>query len=52
MLESPAGKPAGFTVFTGERMTLRELLEKLPDSEIHGDPSVCISSLTCDSRAV
>ena len=33
-------------------MTLRELLEKLPDSEIHGDPSVRISSLTCDSRAV
>ena len=33
-------------------MTLRELLEKLPDSEDHGDTAVQISSLTCDSRAV
>lgn len=33
-------------------MTLRELLEKLPDSESHGDTAVYISSLTCDSRAV
>ncbi|MGB9080195.1 MAG: UDP-N-acetylmuramoyl-L-alanyl-D-glutamate--2,6-diaminopimelate ligase [Desulfuromonadaceae bacterium] len=33
-------------------MTLRELLEKLPDTESHGDMSVLISSLTCDSRAV
>jgi len=33
-------------------MTLRELIEKLPDTEIHGDTAVCISSLTCDSRAV
>ena len=33
-------------------MTLRELLEKSPDSEIHGDTTVSISSLTCDSRAV
>src|SRR6185369_7135529 len=29
-----------------------ELLEKLPDSEIHGDTAVSIGSLTCDSRAV
>ncbi len=33
-------------------MTLRKLLEKLSDSETHGDTSVSISSLTCDSRAV
>ena len=33
-------------------MTLRELFEKLPDSEIHGDSSVSISGLTCDSRSV
>lgn len=33
-------------------MTLRELLEKLPDSETHGDTAVSISFLTCDSRAV
>lgn len=33
-------------------MTLRELLEKLPDSEIHGDTAVSISSLTCNSRTV
>lgn len=33
-------------------MTLRELLEKLPDSEIHGDTNASVSSLTCDSRAV
>jgi UDP-N-acetylmuramoyl-L-alanyl-D-glutamate--2,6-diaminopimelate ligase len=33
-------------------MTLRELLEKLPETEIHGDTSVCINSLTCDSHAV
>ena len=33
-------------------MTLRELLEKLPDSEVHGDTAVSVSSLTCDSRAV
>ena len=33
-------------------MTLRELLEKLPDVEIHGDTAVPVSSLTCDSRAV
>ncbi|MFZ4854862.1 MAG: UDP-N-acetylmuramoyl-L-alanyl-D-glutamate--2,6-diaminopimelate ligase [Desulfuromonadaceae bacterium] len=32
-------------------MTLRELLEKLPDAEIHGDSSVSITGLTCDSRA-
>ena len=33
-------------------MTLRELLEKLPDSEAHGDMLVSISFLTCDSRSV
>ncbi len=33
-------------------MTLRELLEKLPDAETHGDAAVSIGSLTCDSRAV
>lgn len=33
-------------------MTLCELLEKLPDPETHGDTTVTISSLTCDSRAV
>lgn len=33
-------------------MTLCELLEKLPDSESHGDTAVSVSSLTCDSRAV
>ncbi|MFA7405137.1 MAG: UDP-N-acetylmuramoyl-L-alanyl-D-glutamate--2,6-diaminopimelate ligase [Pelobacteraceae bacterium] len=33
-------------------MTLCELLEKLPDSEIHGDATVAVTSLTCDSRAV
>ncbi|HIJ82227.1 MAG TPA: UDP-N-acetylmuramoyl-L-alanyl-D-glutamate--2,6-diaminopimelate ligase [Desulfuromonadales bacterium] len=33
-------------------MTLHELLKKLPDSEIHGDSSVSITGLTCDSRAV
>ena len=33
-------------------MTLHELLEKLPDSETHGDTGVSVSSLTCDSRAV
>lgn len=33
-------------------MTLCELLEKLPDSETHGDTAVAIDSLTCDSRAV
>ena len=33
-------------------MTLRELLEKLPDSEAHGHTDVQVSSLTCDSRAV
>lgn len=33
-------------------MTLRELLDKLPDSETHGDTAVHIGSLTCDSRAV
>ena len=33
-------------------MTLCELLKKLPDSEIHGDSSASISTLTCDSRAV
>ncbi len=33
-------------------MKLHELLEKLPDSETHGDTTTCISSLTCDSRAV
>ncbi|MDD2581177.1 MAG: UDP-N-acetylmuramoyl-L-alanyl-D-glutamate--2,6-diaminopimelate ligase [Desulfuromonadaceae bacterium] len=32
-------------------MTLRELIEKLPDTETHGDTSIPISSLTCDSRA-
>ncbi len=31
-------------------MTLCELLEKLPESEIHGDSSVSITGLTCDSR--
>jgi UDP-N-acetylmuramoyl-L-alanyl-D-glutamate--2,6-diaminopimelate ligase len=52
MLKPPAGQPAGFTVFTGESMTLHELLEKLPNSEVHGDTAVSIGSLTCDSRAV
>jgi UDP-N-acetylmuramoyl-L-alanyl-D-glutamate--2,6-diaminopimelate ligase len=33
-------------------MTLRELLEKLPGTEIHGNDEVSIGSLTCDSRAV
>ncbi len=33
-------------------MTLGELLEKLPDTEIHGDTTVPISFLTCDSRTV
>jgi len=33
-------------------MTLRELLEKMPDAEIHGDTAVAVSSLTCDSRQV
>jgi len=33
-------------------MTLCELLEKLPEPEIHGDSSVGITGLTCDSRAV
>jgi UDP-N-acetylmuramoyl-L-alanyl-D-glutamate--2,6-diaminopimelate ligase len=33
-------------------MTLCELLEKLPDTEIHGDATVSVTSLTCDSRAV
>jgi UDP-N-acetylmuramoyl-L-alanyl-D-glutamate--2,6-diaminopimelate ligase len=33
-------------------MTLHELLEKLHDTESHGDTSVRIRSLTCDSRAV
>ncbi|MDD2309733.1 MAG: UDP-N-acetylmuramoyl-L-alanyl-D-glutamate--2,6-diaminopimelate ligase [Desulfuromonadaceae bacterium] len=33
-------------------MTLRELIEKLSDTESHGDTSVDIRSLTCDSRAV
>ncbi|MEI6825931.1 MAG: UDP-N-acetylmuramoyl-L-alanyl-D-glutamate--2,6-diaminopimelate ligase [Desulfuromonadales bacterium] len=33
-------------------MTLCELLEKVPESEIHGDSSVSITGLTCDSRAV
>lgn len=33
-------------------MTLRELLEKVPDSEAHGDMAVNIGALTCDSRAV
>jgi UDP-N-acetylmuramoyl-L-alanyl-D-glutamate--2,6-diaminopimelate ligase len=33
-------------------MTLRELIEKLSDTESHGDTSVDICSLTCDSRAV
>lgn len=51
-LKSPARQPAGFTVFTGERMTLRELIEKLPQTESHGDTTISISSLTCDSRAV
>ncbi|OGU15670.1 MAG: UDP-N-acetylmuramoyl-L-alanyl-D-glutamate--2,6-diaminopimelate ligase [Geobacteraceae bacterium GWC2_53_11] len=33
-------------------MTLCELLKKLPDVQIHGDSTVSISSLTCDSRDV
>jgi UDP-N-acetylmuramoyl-L-alanyl-D-glutamate--2,6-diaminopimelate ligase len=33
-------------------MTLRELLEKLPDSEVYGNTAVSVCSLTCDSRAV
>ena len=33
-------------------MTLRELFEKMPDAEVHGDSSVSITGLTCDSRAV
>lgn len=33
-------------------MTLHELIEKIPETESHGDTSVSISSLTCDSRAV
>ncbi|HCE69540.1 MAG: UDP-N-acetylmuramoyl-L-alanyl-D-glutamate--2,6-diaminopimelate ligase [Geobacteraceae bacterium GWC2_55_20] len=31
-------------------MTLQQLLENLPDIEIHGDTSVNIGTLTCDSR--
>lgn len=33
-------------------MTLHELLKRLPDSESHGDRSVSINALTCDSREV
>ncbi|HIJ81763.1 MAG TPA: UDP-N-acetylmuramoyl-L-alanyl-D-glutamate--2,6-diaminopimelate ligase [Desulfuromonadales bacterium] len=33
-------------------MTLHELLENLPIAEIHGDHSVPIGSLSCDSRTV
>ncbi len=33
-------------------MTLSELLEKLPGTETHGDTSVSVSTLTCDSRTV
>ncbi|MEI6205511.1 MAG: UDP-N-acetylmuramoyl-L-alanyl-D-glutamate--2,6-diaminopimelate ligase [Desulfuromonadales bacterium] len=33
-------------------MILGELLEKLCDFDLHGDASVCITSLTCDSRKV
>ena len=33
-------------------MTLNDLLEKIVATEIHGDGSVEITSLTCDSRAV
>jgi UDP-N-acetylmuramoyl-L-alanyl-D-glutamate--2,6-diaminopimelate ligase len=33
-------------------MTLGDLLEKLSDFDIHGDASVRIASLTCDSRKV
>lgn len=33
-------------------MTLRELLNKLPEAEIHGDSAVAVTSLTCDSRTV
>ena len=33
-------------------MTLGELLEKVPEYQIHGDSSVSITGLTCDSRAV
>jgi UDP-N-acetylmuramoyl-L-alanyl-D-glutamate--2,6-diaminopimelate ligase len=50
--KTPAGLPAGFCINTGVSMTLNELLEKTPDSESHGDPAVCISALTCDSREV
>ncbi len=53
ILKSPAGLPAGFTVFSsGESMTLGELLKNQPGTETHGDISVAICSLTCDSRAV
>lgn len=33
-------------------MTLRELFETIPDAETHGDDSVSVVALTCDSRAV
>ena len=33
-------------------MTLAELLQNLPDAELHGNSSVCITHLTCDSRQV
>ncbi len=33
-------------------MTLRELVEKLSNTDIQGDANISISSLTCDSRAV
>ena len=33
-------------------MTLGELLQDLTDVELHGDHSVCITALTCDSRQV
>lgn len=52
MLKVPAGEPAGFTVFTGESMTLEELLKTLPEFQLHGDTAVAIEALTCDSRSV
>ena len=35
-----------------KHITLRELLVKLPEAEIHGDTATTINFLTCDSRSV
>lgn len=33
-------------------MTFNELLDKLPDCDIHGDTAIAVDALTCDSRSV